>query len=974
MATINTDTLYSSGTYVDNDNFTIEEGAVFTIDESTIDIRFVRCSTFGECLVKNTSTTIPMIVALGSTGNNQNLRFEGAGIFRVEGEFITLGTGTGVAGQVFSIPLAQGINGVGTQSCPDLGGLWIDGTETLRDGSSVPKLALQVDAGGYTNATDHEYYGNVFKQDTVANTVTFKRAVPSGQAVMMANVIFKVGASFGSSVVSWDFNASGTAIMTRCHWSGDFNYTTSGALKTQLESVALNTELSNSFLAIQSQIQSASTKNIIVRTKNSTVISFSNSALAGTHENIWGDVDNPGGSNNIITMSSTSGVKMEKIIASNYNAGATTPGGSNSRAAINCTSPDFVLKDFYCCVPTMPVYLDNGAANAIVDNVQFQYGGREDLSENLNIYALRISGAVSKALITNYHQVKAGPSFAAGQFLNIGSGSSGNVINGVTVRSGAAGSGNNRFDNILTDNGNGNRYNDIVVHGYTKDGSTNFGANSLGAEVSNLLFVDEQSETSTGPMVGASCRLEQVYLNSNSGTFNTGSEATSVDSLSVMGIRNTADGGTAEQVDGLFNLRISPTTNELNYYTQVLKTGVIQFSNTNLLYIQNSGDIVELESFIHNNVSSIVGDATILGSNFAVTIKMRRPEGTYTSYVAMTQSAMQTAYASLPSNTLNRVQFKFRVEKTSTGLGDALNGVYFPCTLTGASYPFFTDAAVTITAPNLLQGSMTKLINVTKGTTLSIQAVGATPYSLSVQPGDEVDIGDTLKIQVTFQTGITAKRPLEAFAVVTTTGASFVDSQVELTAYSTLGGSGIDGSTVTEFNIDAGDIEIDANDLDGQSMKQRLVARYYYLITTSAGIDLFFNAIILEDEGNAMIDRAITSLLLDNIGTRQLLMTDNDFRLYTSDGSDWIKSPSTGGYGVVSSSGKVYNASIAEVTAIKATVDAYLDATISSRATQASVDALPTLASMDNLGVNIQRVNGYDVDGKGTEDTPWGPV
>jgi hypothetical protein len=942
MATINTDTLYSSGTYVDNDDFTIEEGAILTIDESTIDIRFVRCIDFGECLVKNTSTTIPMIVALGSTGGAQNLRFEGAGIFRVEGEFITLGTGTGVAGQVFSIPLAQGINGAGTQSCPELGGLWIDGTETLRDGSSVPKLAMQVDDGGYTNATDHEYYGNVFKQDTGANTVTFKRAVPSGQAVMMANVIFKTGASFSSSVLAWDFNSSGTAIMTRCHWSGDFNYTTNGSKQTTLESVAITTEVTNSFLAIQSQIQASSTKNIIVRTKNNTVFSLSNSAQAGTHKNIWLDADNTGSSNNLVTMGNTSGAKMEKVIVSNYSSGASTPDGANNRAAINCTSPDFVLKDFYCCVPMMPIFLGNGASDAVIDNVQFQYGSREDLSEDLNIFALRIAGAVSKALITNYHQVKTGPSFAYAQFLNFGPGSSGNVINGATVRSGASGSGNNRFDNILEDNGNRNRYNNIIVHGYTKDGSTRFGANSLGAEVSNLLFVDEQSETSTGPMVGASCRIEQVYLNSNSGTFNLGAEATSVDSLSVMGIRNTADGGTPEQVDGLFNLRISPTTDELNYYTVVLKTGVIQFSNTNLMYIQNSGDIVELESFVHNNVSSIVGDATILGNNFAITIKMRRPEGTYTSYVAMTQSAMQTAYASLPSNTLNRVQFKFRVEKTSAGLADALNGVYFPCTLTGASYPFFTDAAVTVTAPNLLQGSMTKLINVTKGTTLSIQAVGATPYSLSVQPGDEVDIGDTLKIQVTFQTGITAKRPLEAFAVVTTTGASFVDSQVELTTYSTLGGSGIDGSTVTEFNIDSGDIEIDANDLDGESTKQRLVARYYYLITTSAGIDLFFNAIILEDAGNALIDRSITSLLLDNIGSSQLLMTDNDFRLYTSDDSSWIKTPSTGGYGVVSSSGKVYNASIAEVTAIKATVDAYLDATISSRASQASVDALPS--------------------------------
>jgi hypothetical protein len=37
-----------------------------------------------------------------------------------------------------------------------------------------------------------------------------------------------------------------------------------------------------------------------------------------------------------------------------------------------------------------------------------------------------------------------------------------------------------------------------------------------------------------------------------------------------------------------------------------------------------------------------------------------------------------------------------------------------------------------------------------------------------------------------------------------------------------------------------------------------------------------------------------------------LTFTDDDFRLYTSDGSSWVKSPSTGGYGVTSTSDKVY--------------------------------------------------------------------
>ena len=43
-------------------------------------------------------------------------------------------------------------------------------------------------------------------------------------------------------------------------------------------------------------------------------------------------------------------------------------------------------------------------------------------------------------------------------------------------------------------------------------------------------------------------------------------------------------------------------------------------------------------------------------------------------------------------------------------------------------------------------------------------------------------------------------------------------------------------------------------------------------------------------------------------------------------------------------------------------------------AIQSDLSAKPTLAQMENLGVNIQQVNGYDVDGEGTESQPWGPI
>jgi hypothetical protein len=74
---------------------------------------------------------------------------------------------------------------------------------------------------------------------------------------------------------------------------------------------------------------------------------------------------------------------------------------------------------------------------------------------------------------------------------------------------------------------------------------------------------------------------------------------------------------------------------QTDYLTTVTQTGVIQFNNNNRLYIQNSGDVIELQSFVHNNVSAIATEVFLQGNstgNFSVTVKMRRPDGTYTSY------------------------------------------------------------------------------------------------------------------------------------------------------------------------------------------------------------------------------------------------------------------------------------------------------------------------------------------------------
>ena len=695
LATISTDANYSAGSYSNNEPFTIAQGAKFTIDQSTVDIRYLRCITFGECLVKNTSTTTPMIISLGSTSTPSRWQFTAGGISTVEGEWIVLGTGNGTAGQTFNVPQAQGVNGVGTQDVPVIESLFIDDNDTLRDVSSIPQPCLEVDSDSYANATDHERGGNVFTFDVVAQTVTFKRAVPVGKSVVMPNIIFCTSSNFtGTSEFDVLGASTGTFSWDKCTWSGKFEFNFGNAKKTALKNTCLRHTLSDKSVGLANQVEPQSMENVIIRGNSTgTFLALNNSASAGSIKNLWLDC-NADGLGNPINCSNSSNLYVEKLLLTNYLHGTGAVSANTSKSAIQTTSGNGQFYDVYNFIPQQTFYFSSNASNCIADNINFQFGCREDSTGQVSIGTIRLVNC-NNNVVTNVTQIKAGPIYPYGIAVVCGSGSSKNTIDGVVLKSGASGSGNNRWDNAANDQGLQNRYNNFTMYGYYKDTHIVTGSASLGASLSNFYCAEKQSETSDDFRVGARVRAEQIYLNntqdSGNGNFDPSATASGVDSLSVMGIRNTADGGAIEKTDGLFYLRMSPTQEQTDYFTAVAQTGVIFFNNNNILYIENSGDIVELESFTHHNVSSIGSNLVKQGSgtgSFDVTVKMRRPEGTYTSYVAATQSAMQAAYATLASDAENRVQFKFRVEKNTTNLTDYLQGLRFDVTLTGDDYPF----------------------------------------------------------------------------------------------------------------------------------------------------------------------------------------------------------------------------------------------------------------------------------------------
>ncbi len=271
----------------------------------------------------------------------------------------------------------------------------------------------------------------------------------------------------------------------------------------------------------------------------------------------------------------------------------------------------------------------------------------------------------------------------------------------------------------------------------------------------------------------------------------------------------------------------------------------------------------------------------------------------------------------------------------------------------GQTVPDYTSAGATVVfaqpqseaaVTSIIDGSRIQVFNVTTATEIANEIISGTSWTLSYDDGVEFTDGDTVRVRLTFQDGTDAYQQFTSNTIASATGWNILASQEALPAYTTMG---IDGSTVTEFDLDVGSIEVDADDADGETTKSRLVAWFYYAVTTEDGIRDFFRAIVLEDAANAVIDPAVVDLKIDNISSQQLHFTDSDFRLYRSDGTDWVLFPSSGGYGISYGSGKVYIAETGvsgltsgESDKLMSLDTTNLDATVSSRISKSQFLAL----------------------------------
>lgn len=870
---ITTDALYSDNQQNDNGDFIISQGAVLTIDQSTADLRRFICNTFGTGVIKNESTTTPIVVAIGSTGSQPFFRFEGAGKSRIEGEFIELGTGDGTAGQVFNVPLAMGVNGTGTQSCPNLGGLWITGgSESLRDGTSVPRLILEVDDTAYGVATDQDYLGNVFKQDTSANTVTFKRAVPVGHKVVMGNIIVKTGDTLADADVDFDFSTGGEATWDKVHFTGKFNTTFQGAKKVILTHSVVKTIMPVT-MNFAAQIEAPELTSCILKTPvTGSGFSLNNSALAGNVKNVWVDSAPSGGANQVVA-ANTSTPYFEKLIVTNYLA---TTFQAGARSAVNTSAGNLTLLDSHIGSYLHAVSLQAGSSNCRVDNIKFQFGCRTDLTGLTEARIINIQNS-SNNRVTNIEQLQLTSAGSNQACLQVGAGSSNNVIANVTITS----KSDAQWDNILLDAGFGTRLNNVLVKGQTKDRAVVFNSTSLGCEVSNIYFEEQQTGHNQTQQVGARAKINQVQLNATSDQFSSSAIGTSVDSLSVLGIANTQDGAPVNKTEGKLNIRMSPTSEETDYYTEIVKTGVIVFSNTNRLYMGSVDDQIVLESFVHNNLTAVTS-ATKIGStvqHFDVEIAVRRPGGTYTDYVAYSLTAISNAISSLDSDSLNRVQFRARITKNTAGLTAYLTVLRMACTLSGDDYPFVLER-LQATASGLVSGSRIQLYNVTTDTEVTNEVISGTSFAIDYENGVDYSAGDVVRLRVAYQNGTTAYLPFESTAIANDSGISFLVSQELDAIYNS---NNIDGSTVSTLTSDFPNVQIDISDADGDADVREIYARYVYIIATDQGVRQWFGGITAIDNVNYKVNTSVLDLTVQNVGN--VAVNLSSARIYRDDGA-----------------------------------------------------------------------------------------
>jgi hypothetical protein len=191
-----------------------------------------------------------------------------------------------------------------------------------------------------------------------------------------------------------------------------------------------------------------------------------------------------------------------------------------------------------------------------------------------------------------------------------------------------------------------------------------------------------------------------------------------------------------------------------------------------------------------------------------------------------------------------------------------------------------------VSVSGFITGSRVYVKNVTTNTVLHNDIIVGTSYSDSYVDGTDYTDGDTFLVRITYVNGATAKEPFSSTGTVGATGFSVSASQVDWAEYITVG---IAGDTVTECTTDYASIQVDIDDPDNTTTKDRIAAFIVYAMHNEAqGIEDWFGVISYRSSGSALIDSSIASVKIDNVKTGVALNVIDSFQLRMDDGSSLV--------------------------------------------------------------------------------------
>jgi head-tail adaptor len=210
------------------------------------------------------------------------------------------------------------------------------------------------------------------------------------------------------------------------------------------------------------------------------------------------------------------------------------------------------------------------------------------------------------------------------------------------------------------------------------------------------------------------------------------------------------------------------------------------------------------------------------------------------------------------------------------------------------------DGAGTIT--NIVSGSRIQIYNVTTSTQLANAIVSGTSYIYNYTVGTQVSSGDTIRVRLTYQNGITAKKRFETSTIAGGSSFSVLAQQTDDEVYNLIG---LNGSLITEFTADYPNVEVNVSDPDNSTSVDRLYAWWVANELSADGIEKFFGGIEAEDAANFKIVTARASILIDNTSSTGVTFV-GDIRLYRDDGATPLVAATSGGGSITLYAGKVY--------------------------------------------------------------------